>query len=109
MATLKVTILFTLSVFVNSAFGQTSYKDKKWTLQDVELKNFDLIGQAIGDSRIVMLGEQDHGDGETFKKKIELVKFLIETKGFNVVAFESDFFAINKVWETDLPTDERLN
>lgn len=98
----------TLISITNFAFGQTSYKDKKWTLENVELKNYDLIGKAIGDSRIVMLGEQDHGDGETFKKKTELVKYLIETKGFNVIAFESDFFAINKVWEKDLKTEEKV-
>jgi erythromycin esterase-like protein len=108
MTKLITIVTVVLIALANSVFGQTSYKNKKWTLENVELKDFDLIGKAIGNSRIVMLGEQDHGDGETFKKKTNLVKYLIENKGFNVIAFESDFFAINKISEKDLPTDEKV-
>ena len=58
------------------------------------------IGNSIGNAQIVMLGEQDHGDAATFLVKTRLVKYLHEKKGFNVLAFESDFFGLNNGWDS---------
>lgn len=61
-------------------------------------KDFVAIGKAIGDARVVMLGEQDHGDAATFQIKSRLVKYLYDKLGFDVLIFESDFYGVTEGW-----------
>ncbi len=64
-----------------------------------EYADLEIIGKAIGNASIVMVGEQDHGDAATYLAKTRLIKYLHEKKGFDVLAFESDFFSLNKGWD----------
>jgi erythromycin esterase len=43
----------------------------------------------IGDARIVALGEATHGTAEFFRMKHRLFEYLVERKGFTVLAFET--------------------
>ena len=67
--------------------------------EDTNYTDLAPLKKSIGSSRIVLLGEQEHGDGATYLAKSRLVKFLHQEMGFNVLAFEADFFGVNKSWE----------
>lgn len=47
--------------------------------------------EAIGDARIVMIGEASHGTSEFYTFRAELSKMLIEEKGFTIIAVEGDW------------------
>ncbi|WP_274307944.1 erythromycin esterase family protein [Solibacillus daqui] len=49
------------------------------------------IVEAIGDAKIVMIGEASHGTSEFYKIRAELSKKLIEQKGFQLIAVEGDW------------------
>jgi erythromycin esterase-like protein len=46
---------------------------------------------AIGDARLVLIGEASHGTHEFYHTRAELTKILIAERGFNLVAVEADW------------------
>jgi erythromycin esterase len=67
---------------------------------DEDYSDLEPLKQIIGEARVVFLGEQTHYDALSFLAKTRLVKFLHEEMGFDVLAWESGIYEVNKAWES---------
>ena len=59
---------------------------------DTDFSDLQFLKQAIGNRRVVQLGESAHGTAEFSSVKARLIKFLHQEMGFEVVAFESGIY-----------------
>jgi erythromycin esterase-like protein len=66
---------------------------------DLDSPGLQELTSLIGDARIVLLGEPWHGDGAAIRLRAELVQWLHREMDFDVVAFESDFYSLNRGWQ----------
>ena len=58
---------------------------------DGESRDYDSLLDAIGDARIVLLGEASHGTHEFYRERAVITQRLISEKGFTAVAVEADW------------------
>ncbi|MCH6234900.1 erythromycin esterase family protein [Cognataquiflexum rubidum] len=92
---LIIDFLFPVNNTLEKFISKNTIKIENIDPNNLNNSNFDQIISAIGDSKIVFLGEQDHGEAPAFLVKSKLIKILHETMGFDVIIFESDFFGLN--------------
>lgn len=53
--------------------------------------DLDPLLEAIGDAKIVLLGEATHGTSQFYRWRAEISKRLIQEKGFSLIAVEGDW------------------
>lgn len=74
-----------------------------------DFADLEAFGRAVGDKPIVILGESTHGDGDLFKLKARLVRYLHEAKGFDVLLMESGLFDTARMRERHAAEGQSLS
>ncbi|MFD2998741.1 erythromycin esterase family protein [Pontibacter toksunensis] len=62
--------------------------------------------KALAGKQVVVLGEQNHGDGTTFQLYSNLVKLLHSRYGFDAIVFESGFYDCHKAWQSIMQKED---
>lgn len=70
---------------------------KKFTLRFNTPEDLTSLINAVGDTRVILLGEASHGTSEFYKVRTELSKRLIEEKGFTIIAVEGDWPSTQRI------------
>lgn len=66
---------------------------------DEDFADLQPLKDAIGNARVVMLGEGSHAAGSAILAKARLVRFLHRELGFDVLAIESGLYEVSEAWE----------
>jgi erythromycin esterase-like protein len=94
----KQLLFLFLSVFYCTLASGQELCNEVFPIEGIEInKSWDdlsFLEEELKDKRVVMLGEAHHGDGTTIELKARIIAYLHQKLGFEVVAFESDFFSL---------------
>lgn len=93
-----LTLLLVLTVYCGKA-QNNSTATIAFTSDLEKFENLSAFKEVLKDVEIIALGENTHGLGEVFAAKTELVKFLHQELGFDLVLFESGYGDAALAWE----------
>jgi len=60
-------------------------------LPDFDDPAFGQLFDRFGDAKVVLLGEASHGTSEFYRARAAITRWLVENRGFNIVALEADW------------------
>ncbi len=101
--------LFISIFFIASGYAQEpGFSKKEWIAkhaseiksiisETIDFSDLEPLRDILKDTRIVLLGEQSHGESSAFSAKVRLVKFLHAELGFEVLALESGMYDCAKI------------
>lgn len=100
-------LLLVATFFISTGFSQTNsiiqnfsvYPVRSIQASDEDFSDLQFLKEVLNEKRIVLLGEQSHGDGATFEAKVRLIKFLHQEMGFDMLSFESDLLDGYWAWQ----------
>ncbi|TMW64386.1 hypothetical protein Poli38472_013008 [Pythium oligandrum] len=75
------TVSYLVSALENASIGLSVLAENQ----------FQRLREAVGDARVVLIGEETHGTQEFYRLRAEITKALVEKEGFSLVLCESDF------------------
>lgn len=95
-------LIFAVSLGAANAASFVDPAIRPWTVTSVDPAQQDdsdlkAFAQAVGDARVIALGEQTHGGREEFLLKTRLLKYLHEKLGFEVLLIESGFYDVGQL------------
>lgn len=60
-------------------------------LPDLDDPAFGRLFDRFGDAKVVLLGEATHGTSEFYRARAAITRWLIENRGYNIVALDADW------------------
>ena len=63
------------------------------------LQDLNFLDKSIGDAEVVALGEATHGTSEFSTLQNRIIKYLVEQKGFEVIALEEEMLSTHQIIE----------
>jgi len=85
-------IIYSCNKKCNNCYTKAIEKEiKTISLNDTSFNDLFFLKDILKSKKIIIIGEQSHGDGTSFLAKIKLIKYLHSNLGYNNLLFESNF------------------
>ena len=96
-------LLIEMNISCKAQEGRISdSKSKSWLVQKIDPSNvqtFAALKNVLEGKKIVLLGEKNHNDGSTLKLKVDLIKYLHDSLGFNILLIENGIYDTYRAWK----------